>query len=301
MGIYIEVPIKAPIETIWKHTQDPALHEQWDLRFSTIRYLPRTDDGPQQFLYATRIGFGLEIAGKGESIAQRDKPDGSRVSSLKFSSEESLSLIREGSGYWKYIPTPDGVRFLTWYDYRTRFGAAGAIFDLIVFRPIMAWATAWSFDRLRLWLERGISPPIALRGFLMHVLARVTIALVFTYHGLVPKLLMRDADELNMLADAGVPPNWLSTTLSAVGIAELAFALILIVYPRHRWPPIACILMMFMATVTVVLCSPRFLTAAFNPLSLNASIAALCVLDLANLVDAPSASRCRRSFLAAST
>jgi hypothetical protein len=74
-----------------------------------------------------------------------------------------LSLIREGSGYWKYIPTEHGIRFVTWYDYRTRFGTAGAVFDRLVFRPLMGWATAWSFDRLRLWLEQGIDPSKAAR------------------------------------------------------------------------------------------------------------------------------------------
>jgi len=34
---------------------------------------------------------------------------------LKFSSGDPRSIIREGSGYWKYIPTPQGIRFLTWY------------------------------------------------------------------------------------------------------------------------------------------------------------------------------------------
>ena len=55
------------------------------------------------------------------------------MSSLKFSSEDPRSIICEGSGYWKYVPTPDGIRFLTWYDYRTRFGRAGAVFDRVVF------------------------------------------------------------------------------------------------------------------------------------------------------------------------
>jgi hypothetical protein len=31
-------------------------------------------------LYATRIGFGLEIGGRGESTRQRDLPEGRRVS-----------------------------------------------------------------------------------------------------------------------------------------------------------------------------------------------------------------------------
>jgi hypothetical protein len=59
------------------------------------------------------------------------------------------------------------------------------------FAPLLAWATAWSFDRLRLWLERGASPSATLRHFVAHACARSTVALVFAYHGLVPTLLMR--------------------------------------------------------------------------------------------------------------
>jgi DoxX-like family len=295
MGIYVEVLIQAPIEVLWDHTQDPSLHQRWDLRFSTIRYLPRSDDEPQQFLYATRIGFGLQITGKGESIGQRELSEGRRASSLKFSSEDPRSIIREGSGYWKYIPTPDGIRFLTWYDYRTRFGRAGVLLDRAVFRPLLAWATAWSFDRLRLWLERGVAPNATLRHFVTHACARTTVALVFAYHGLVPKLLIRDADEIAMLQDAGVPSDWLPTALSAAGFAELAFAFVLLLFWRHRWPSVACLVLMLAATVAVIAFSPRYLGAAFNPLTLNLSVAALSLLDLVNLADAPSAARCRYS------
>jgi len=105
----------------------------------------------------------LEHGGEGETVGRRDSTDGSSTSALKFGSDEPLSIIREGSGYWKYIPTDDGVRFLTWYDYRTRFGAVGAYVDRLIFRPLIGWATAWSFDRLRLWLEQGVAPEQAIR------------------------------------------------------------------------------------------------------------------------------------------
>src|SRR5262249_12296771 len=143
MNIYVEILVRAPMDALSAHTQTPALHEQWDLRFSKIDCEPRFDDGsPQRFRYATRIGFGLEVSGEGETMGRRELPDGSSTSVLKFASDAPLSIIREGSGYWKYVPTRDGVRFLTWYDYRTRFGPAGAIFDRIVFRPLIGWATA---------------------------------------------------------------------------------------------------------------------------------------------------------------
>jgi hypothetical protein len=158
MSIYVEILVRAPMDALWSHTQTPELHEQWDLRFSRIEYLPRVADEPQRFRYATRIGFGFEVNGEGETTGERNLQDGSRSSALTFRSNSRLSLIREGSGYWKYIPTKDGVRFVTWYDYRTRFGTAGALFDRLLFRPLMGWATAWSFDRLRLWLEKDIDP-----------------------------------------------------------------------------------------------------------------------------------------------
>ena len=127
MSIYVEILVDAPMETLWKHTQTPELHERWDLRFSRIDYLPRSSEAePQRFRYVTRIGFGLQIEGEGESEGDRDLANGSRSSALQFSSSDSRSIIREGSGYWKYIPTAQGIRFLTWYDYRTRFGALGA-------------------------------------------------------------------------------------------------------------------------------------------------------------------------------
>ena len=87
MSIYVEILIRAPMEALWAHTQMPPLHERWDLRFSRIDYLPKPQHGddPQRFRYTTRIGFGFEVAGEGETIGLRDLPDGSRSSALKFS------------------------------------------------------------------------------------------------------------------------------------------------------------------------------------------------------------------------
>jgi hypothetical protein len=153
MSIYVETRVRGHLEDLWQRTQDPVLHERWDLRFSEIDYLPRDGHEPQRFRYETRIGFGLRVRGEGESMGTRDGAAGERTSALRFWSDDPKSLIREGSGYWRYVPTADGVRFLTWYDYRTRFGLLGRLVDRVLFRPLMGWATAWSFDRLRLWIE----------------------------------------------------------------------------------------------------------------------------------------------------
>jgi hypothetical protein len=68
MSVYVEILVRAPMESVWDHTQTPALHERWDLRFSRIDYLPKRDQSePQRFRYETRIGFGLDVSGEGES------------------------------------------------------------------------------------------------------------------------------------------------------------------------------------------------------------------------------------------
>ena len=180
MGIYVEILIRGTMEDLWEKTQRPELHERWDLRFSEIAYLPRPDPAqPQHFVYTTRIGFGLRVAGVGESLAQRVDSRGRRTSALQFSSEDLKSLITCGSGYWQYTPVADGIRFVTWYDYTPRFGVVGRVVDQIVFRPLLGWATAWSFDRLRLWIERGIDPAVSVRRALLHTGLRVLVAVLW--------------------------------------------------------------------------------------------------------------------------
>ncbi|MEV8413156.1 hypothetical protein AB0P45_06010 [Streptomyces niveus] len=174
MGLYVETSIRTEMDTLWQRTQDPAQHQRWDLRFSEIDYLPRPPGEPQRFRYAVRIPPFLTVSGTGISAGESGGADGRRVSVLKFASAHPLSLLAEGIGYWRYVPTPDGIRFLTGYDYRPRWGRFGAVADRRVFRPLMGWATAWSFDRLRLWCEHGVSPARSLA----HAVAEVAVRLL---------------------------------------------------------------------------------------------------------------------------
>src|SRR6266850_68551 len=196
MPIYVESLIRGPIDELWRLTQTPDLHERWDLRFTSIKYLEPAGDGePQRFLYTRSLGFGLQIHGWGETVGDR-AVDGTRTSALRFGSEDRRSLIRTGSGYWKYHPDENGVRFVTGYDYEVRWGLIGRIVDRMAFRPLIGWATAWSFDRLRLWIEGGIEPRAAARRALVHALCAATVAFVWVWHGLVPKILGLNPDEL---------------------------------------------------------------------------------------------------------
>ncbi|MCG8926084.1 hypothetical protein [Lentzea sp. CC55] len=176
--LYVETVIRADLDEVWRFTRHPRPHQRWDLRFTTIDHLPKAHpDAEQHFRYAVRVLPGLEVDGTGVSVGERTRPDGSRTSALRFRSEHPLSLIRSGAGYWRYVPTAAGVRFLTGYDYRPGWGRLGALADR-PFRLLMGWGTAWSFDRLRLWLERGVPPEVSLRRALLDAGTRVVVCAV---------------------------------------------------------------------------------------------------------------------------
>ncbi|HEY7336628.1 MAG TPA: DoxX-like family protein [Bryobacteraceae bacterium] len=290
-GIYVEIPIRAGVDEVWRRTQSPDLHQQWDLRFTSIDYLPRgSDEEPQRFRYSTRLGFGLRIEGEGESTGTRDETLGRRTSALKFWSADPKSLIDEGSGFWQYIPTADGARFITWYDYRTRFGAVGRLVDRLLFRPLIGWATAWSFDRLRLWIERGVPPECSKRMAHIHALARLGIAFVWLWHGLVPKLLFANSDERAMMAAVGLRQDF----VPVVGWIEIGLAVLTV--GLWRWRPwfLLNVIAMIGAVIPVMLKSPGYVAGAFNPVTLNASVALLAAAGYISADQTPSAARCLR-------
>ncbi|HEX3541613.1 MAG TPA: hypothetical protein VHT75_14355 [Acidimicrobiales bacterium] len=203
--IYVESRIKAPLNRLWEATQQPEQHRRWDARFGTITYLPRSHGESQRFTYATTVAPGITIAGTGESLGDRDRADGTRWSGLRFWAPDRRSIIERGAGYWRYIPTERGVRFLTRYDYRPRWGRFGEIIDRLAFRPLFGWATAWSFDRLRLWLDEGIPPEVARNQSIAHAAAVAGLAGVFGYQGLVPKVWKVDGGEVAIWEGLGLP------------------------------------------------------------------------------------------------
>ncbi|EEM53898.1 hypothetical protein bthur0006_16470 [Bacillus thuringiensis serovar kurstaki str. T03a001] len=68
--IYVATKMNTTMEKLWEYTQEPDIHTEWDARFTEISYLEKKEGEPQKFLYKTKIGFGLEIVGEGESIGE---------------------------------------------------------------------------------------------------------------------------------------------------------------------------------------------------------------------------------------
>jgi hypothetical protein len=293
--IYVEARINAPIERVWDATQDPDQHQRWDLRFGTISYLPRCDGEPQRFTYATRVAPGVTVAGTGESLGERDRPDGTRYSGLKFWADDRRSNIDAGSGYWRYIPTDHGVRFLTRYDYRPRWGRVGELIDRWAFRPIFGWATSWSFDRLRLWLEDGIPPEHARNQAVAHAVAVGGLAGVFAYQGVVPKVWKLGTGEVSIWEGLGLPHRQATRVVRGVGAIEAAFAVVTVARSNKRWPFVIALAAMPTLGIGAAKADRSILTKAFNPGSLGLAVAALAGVALATNEGRPSGRRPLRS------
>ena len=290
--LYIETKINCDFEQLWNYTQNPKLHQQWDLRFSEINYLKKEKEtDPQLFSYATKIGFGLEVNGLGESVGTKTKTNGVSTSVLKFSSDNKISIIRDGSGYWKYIPEKDGIQFLTGYDYNIRWGLFGKVIDKVVFRPLMIWATAVSFDCLKKWLEDAIVPRQSLKNLLTVTLSQFVIAIIWIYQGVVPKLLFQDSGELAILKNTNLFQGYEMSIITTIGIVEILFG-ILLIFKWSKGLHYINIIALLLLGAGALFSDIAIYTLPFNPFSLTIAMICISVISILNIDSMPKSKNC---------
>ncbi len=293
--IYVEIGMCCGLDELWDLTQQPKLHERWDLRFSSIDFLLQAEGREsRRFRYRTRIGFGAAVEGFGETKTRSDSAAGQRMSTLRFSSSQKWSLLRSGAGYWHYEQTEEGLRFMTRYTYSTRFGIVGRLADRYLFRPLMGWATAWSFDRLRMWAEKGWQPELVIAMAAIHLAAITALAGIWLYEGVVPKLLHDSSTELGMLAGIGLTSSAQSFALHLLGWSEAAVAAVLVAC-RHSRAVIAvqAACMLLLSACGAVL-RPELLSEPFNPLTTTIPLLMLSAAAAIAVPYCPRASRCLR-------
>lgn len=292
--IYVEIPIYVPVERVWEASQEPDLHAQWDLRFSSIQYLPKEGDQPQLFTYTRYVGPFFKVEGWGESSGSAYLENGTRSSSLHFGTDQKIPPIREGRGYWKYEPIEKGTKFLTQYDYTPNFGKIGQFIDLF-FRPLMGYATALSFDVLKRWLEKGESPASQYSRFFMTQLLTIFFAFLWIYQGLVPKIIAMHPEEKAMVASGlSLADGQATTVVFIIGIAEVLFGLFWLMYWKKR--PLFMLQMIAfpLLTIAALIAVPETAIHPFNPVTFNLSLIVLTVIGLLVSRDIPTAASCKR-------
>lgn len=110
-------------------------------------------------------------------------------------------------------------------------------------------------------------------------LSRLGLAAIWFYHGLVPKLLFGSAQEVEMNS-VFLPFVPEKMALVTSGIAEVVFAILLLVFYRARWPNYVTIVFGSLASVAILFALPHMYAEAFNPFSINLSIILLAMINL---------------------
>ena len=102
------------------------------------------------------------------------------------------------------------------------------------------------------------------------MVSRMTLAFVFIYHGLVPKIIWLSSVEVS-LANAhnfGFSAELISTI---AGVMEIVLGLCIVLLRKSLTPIYIAIIMLVALLVDVVFVMPMLLVDAFNPVTINIS------------------------------
>ncbi|MGE3801851.1 MAG: DoxX-like family protein [Candidatus Kapaibacterium sp.] len=114
----------------------------------------------------------------------------------------------------------------------------------------------------------------------LYTLARATVAFVWLWHGLVPKLIVKHPDEVTPLFGMGIDPETAWTIVTFSGIGEILFALLILILWRARWPLWLTIIAMSGLLLGVFATAPESIGGAFNPVTLNLLVIGMAAIAL---------------------
>lgn len=112
----------------------------------------------------------------------------------------------------------------------------------------------------------------------INILSRLSFALIFFYHGLVPKIIFKSKQEV-MMNEKLMPFLSEDVALYSTGVVEIIYALCLIIFIKNKYLVIPGILFASIATVALLLFFPQLFTQAFNPFSINLAVAILGIIN----------------------
>ena len=108
----------------------------------------------------------------------------------------------------------------------------------------------------------------------------LTVAGIWLYQGLVPKLLGPHPDEVAMSMAFGIPQNLQAPVSHAAGAGEVLLGLLILLLPHRAWPQILSAVSTAVLLAFVVIYVPHFLAGAFNPVVMNVASIALSIVAL---------------------
>ena len=110
-------------------------------------------------------------------------------------------------------------------------------------------------------------------------ISRITLICIWIYHGLVPKILFKNEQEV-LMNSTFMPFLEKHFALISSGIAEMIYALLLLIFFNSVKILYPAILFTILATIAVIIKLPGLLTQAFNPFTLNIAVCSLCIINI---------------------
>lgn len=112
-----------------------------------------------------------------------------------------------------------------------------------------------------------------------YALSRSAIALIWIYHGLIPKIIFQHSTELELVAKGPLVYSE-ETTIILAGVCEVLIGSCVLICWNQSWP-IAVSLFGFSALlIGAVVVSPGLAIQAFNPITLTLSAIIFCLIQL---------------------
>ncbi|OMH33813.1 DoxX-like family protein [Motiliproteus sp. MSK22-1] len=111
----------------------------------------------------------------------------------------------------------------------------------------------------------------------VHLIARIGLAFVFLYHGLIPKIIWLSPveEQLTNLHNIGIP----ATVLSPIaGGAEILLGLSILLLRQSLYPVYFSAVLLIVLLIDVAIFMPGLLVEAFNPVSINITAIILCYI-----------------------
>jgi hypothetical protein len=111
-------------------------------------------------------------------------------------------------------------------------------------------------------------------------ICRFTIAFIWLYQGLVPKLLGPHHDELAMNMTLGMSEVSATSVAYIGGSLEILLGVLVLIFYKNAWIFLVTAVAMLGLFVFTAIYAPLFIVAAFNSTTINLSVVALSAIAL---------------------
>ena len=112
------------------------------------------------------------------------------------------------------------------------------------------------------------------------LIIQFSLALLWIYQGLIPKLCFHAADELRIWQLQGLSSPLIQALINVSGGAEIIFGVLFFLFRQAKILHLLNILALLSLSILIVALNPAYFTQAFNPFVMNTAMITLSIVAL---------------------